>query len=67
VDTPALLPDGTASPRSISRVLAARGSIRSAPAEADAIEHVQRQMGLEPPEDKGAPVSGAQPHVEEEK
>jgi len=32
VDTPALLPDGTASEASISRVLAARGTVRSAPA-----------------------------------
>ena len=32
VDTPALLPDGTAAEASISRVLAARGTVRSAPA-----------------------------------
>ncbi|GGD20669.1 NADH-quinone oxidoreductase subunit J [Nocardioides daphniae] len=38
VDTPALLPDGTASEASISRVLAARGTVRSAPAEAGRIE-----------------------------
>jgi len=31
VDTPALLPDGTAAEGSISRVLAARGTVRSAP------------------------------------
>jgi NADH-quinone oxidoreductase subunit J len=31
VDTPALLPDGTAAPGSISRVLAARGPVKSAP------------------------------------
>lgn len=37
VDTPALLPDGTASEASISRVLAARGTIRSAPRLADDI------------------------------
>jgi len=35
VDTPALLPDGTTSEKSISRVLAARGSVRSVPAELD--------------------------------
>ena len=29
VDTPALLPDGTASEASVSRVLAARGTVRS--------------------------------------
>ena len=38
VDTPALLPDGTASEISVSRVLAARGVVRSAPALADDIE-----------------------------
>ena len=31
VDTPALLPDGTAAPGSISRVLAARGTVKNAP------------------------------------
>src|SRR4029453_8781070 len=35
VDTPALLPDGTTSEASISRVLRARGTVRSAPALAD--------------------------------
>ena len=44
VDTPALLPDGTASEASISRVLAARGTVRSAPALADQIEQVQRSL-----------------------
>ena len=42
VDTPALLPDGTAAESSISRVLAARGTVRSAPALAEDIEEVQR-------------------------
>ncbi|MGN0063630.1 MAG: NADH-quinone oxidoreductase subunit J [Nocardioides sp.] len=50
VDTPALLPDGTASEISVSRVLVARGTVRSAPAMADPIEHVQRQMGLRGPD-----------------
>lgn len=45
VDTPALLPDGTASEASISRVLAARGTVRSAPAFADDIDEVRRQLG----------------------
>ena len=45
VDTPALLPDGTASEESVSRVLAARGTVRSAPALADDIEGVQQQLG----------------------
>ena len=38
VDTPALLPDGTAAEASVSRVLAARGTVRSAPALADDID-----------------------------
>ena len=48
VDTPALLPDGTASEASVSRVLAARGTVRSAPALADDIDEVQRQLGQAP-------------------
>lgn len=44
VDTPALLPDGTAAESSISRVLAARGTIRSAPALADDIQKLSRAM-----------------------
>lgn len=45
VDTAALLPDGTAAESSVSRVLAARGTVRSAPALADQIEEIQRQLG----------------------
>ena len=45
VDTPALLPDGTAAEASISRVLAARGTVRSAPALADDITHIEQQLG----------------------
>ena len=45
VDTAALLPDGTAAESSVSRVLAARGTVRSAPAMADHIEEIQRQLG----------------------
>jgi NADH-quinone oxidoreductase subunit J len=48
VDTPALLPDGTAAPTSVSRVLAARGTVRSAPAAADAIEQIEEQIGWAP-------------------
>lgn len=44
VDTPALLPDGTAAESSVSRVLAARGTVRSAPALADDIEGVQASL-----------------------
>jgi NADH-quinone oxidoreductase subunit J len=47
VDTPALLPDGTAAESSVSRVLAARGTVRSAPALADDIEELKRQLGVE--------------------
>ena len=48
VDTPALLPDGTAAPSSVNRVLAARGTVRSAPAYADDIDEVRRQLGDDP-------------------
>jgi NADH-quinone oxidoreductase subunit J len=51
VDTPALLPDGTAAEGSISRVLAARGTVRSAPAMADDIVEIQNQL-------RGAPHAG---------
>ncbi len=44
VDTPALLPDGTASQASISRVLAARGTVQSAPALAEDIDVVVAQL-----------------------
>ncbi len=40
VDTPALLPDGTPAESSVSRVLVARGTVRSAPELADDIEDV---------------------------
>ena len=38
VDTPALLPDGTAAEASVSRVLAARGTVRSAPRDVDDVQ-----------------------------
>lgn len=41
VDTPALLPDGTPSDLSVSRVLAARGTVQDAPELADDIHHIQ--------------------------
>ena len=44
VDTPALLPDGTASEASVSRVLAARGTVRSAPASPTTSRSVQRAI-----------------------
>ncbi len=45
VDTAALLPDGSAAESSVSRVLAARGSVRTAPDYADAVEDMQRALG----------------------
>jgi len=48
VDTPALLPNGTAAESSVSRVLAARGTVRSAPAMADDIAGIERQLGQAP-------------------
>lgn len=51
VDTPALLPDGTPVESSVSRVLAARGTVRSAPALADDIDEIEAQIG-------GAPHAG---------
>jgi NADH-quinone oxidoreductase subunit J len=45
VDTPALLPDGTPAEESVSRVLAARGTVRSAPALADDITEIESQIG----------------------
>lgn len=44
VDTPALLPDGSPAESSVSRVLAARGTIRSAPALADDIDELSREI-----------------------
>jgi NADH-quinone oxidoreductase subunit J len=40
VDTPALLPDGTPADSSVSRVLAARGSVRATPARFDDVEEL---------------------------
>ncbi|MDQ3615600.1 MAG: NADH-quinone oxidoreductase subunit J [Actinomycetota bacterium] len=45
VDTPALLPDGTTADSSVSRVLVARGTVRSAPALADDISAMTRSVG----------------------
>ena len=59
VDTPALLPDGTPAESSVSRVLAARGTVRSAPALADDIDEIESQLGQAPHagRDAVAPVS----------
>ena len=45
VDTAALLPDGSAAESSVSRVLAARGTVRSAPALAEDIDQLTGAMG----------------------
>jgi NADH-quinone oxidoreductase subunit J len=45
VDTPALLPDGSPAPASVSRVLAARGTVRAADALADDIDDITAQLG----------------------
>ena len=44
VDTPALLPDGTPAEASVSRVLAARGTVRSAPRLASDITELTRTL-----------------------
>jgi len=57
VDTPALLPDGTAAAESVSRVLAARGTVRSAPRDVDAL---QRAIDFAP---DGMPVAEDSPNA----
>jgi NADH-quinone oxidoreductase subunit J len=54
VDTPALLPDGTPAESSVSRVLAARGTVRAAATLADDIEELTREMRT----DGSVPLSG---------
>jgi len=51
VDTPALLPDGTPSEASISRVLAARGSVQKAPGSATQVERIGGTDETIPPRD----------------
>lgn len=46
VDTPALLPDGSPAAASVSRVLAARGTMRSATT--DEVEEMTAQLGADP-------------------
>ncbi|MDP9443803.1 MAG: NADH-quinone oxidoreductase subunit J [Actinomycetota bacterium] len=45
VDTPALLPDGSAADLSVSRVLKARGTVRPSAEAADDVEHAVRAIG----------------------
>ncbi len=51
VDTPALLPDGSTAEGSISRVLAARGSVNRAPGSADQVESIGGTDESIPPRD----------------
>jgi NADH-quinone oxidoreductase subunit J len=62
VDTPALLPDGTAAAASVSRVLAARGTVRSAPRDVEAVQRSIDFAGDGAPHSEDAPdgrASGA--------
>ena len=64
VDTPALLPDGTPSEASISRVLAARGSVNQAPGSAGQVERIGGGDQDVPPRDdtgKAVPVDERHP------
>jgi NADH-quinone oxidoreductase subunit J len=58
VDTPALLPDGTPSELSVSRVLLARGTVRSAPALADDIDELTSQLGDDTAPGPRGPIDG---------
>ena len=63
VDTPALLPDGSPAESSVSRVLAARGTIRTASTLADDIEELTREMrtdGVVPMSGEGESASAAE-------
>ncbi|MCW2809006.1 MAG: NADH-quinone oxidoreductase subunit [Marmoricola sp.] len=59
VDTPALLPDGTPSQASISRVLLARGSVRDAPGSATQVEQLGGGDRSVPPRDDASDQGGA--------
>ncbi len=61
VDTPALLPDGTPAETSVSRILVARGSVRSAPTLADDVEVVTAQLSTDGEIRPGAPGEQAAP------
>jgi NADH-quinone oxidoreductase subunit J len=64
VDTAALLPDGTAAEASVSRVLAARGTVRSAPA--DDVEELRRQIGDPTRQPERAGKDGSAANTEED-
>ncbi len=56
IDNAALLPDGTAAESSISRVLAARGTVRTAPV--DDVERIEHQIGDPAHRPEGAGKAG---------
>ena len=60
VDTPALLPDGTPAESSISRVLAARGSVQRSPGSATEVERVGGGDETVPPRDDSSGQGGAE-------
>jgi len=66
VDTAALLPDGSPAVTSVSRVLSARGTIRSAPALVDEVGDVERQLGVDPTARPGSGGEQAAPRTTEE-
>ncbi|WP_051276187.1 NADH-quinone oxidoreductase subunit J [Marmoricola sp. URHB0036] len=59
VDTPALLPDGSVSEASISRVLAARGSVNRSPGSATQVERIGGDDTSVPPRDDSADQGGS--------
>jgi NADH-quinone oxidoreductase subunit J len=59
VDTPALLPDGTAAQSSISRVLLARGSVKQVPGNAGQVERIGGSDETTPPRDDSTDQGGA--------
>ena len=72
IDTPALLPDGSVSDLSVSRVLAARGTMRSAPDLADDLRELtgtseQRASDRESAPGEGATEEGATAPTDEER
>jgi NADH-quinone oxidoreductase subunit J len=66
VDTPALLPDGSPAEASVSRVLAARGTVRSAPADVDAISYQLGDDGRYPSPSGRTGQSGVAATTEED-
>ena len=59
VDTPALLPDGSVAESSISRVLAARGTVNTSPGSATQVEQLGGGDHTVPPRDDSSEAGGA--------